>query len=84
MGRLKAVLDRNHPCLACGEPWFVRLESRVYDGKFIVWERQGSGRCSADCMTRDMNAYNLGLRERRKRGWMAEPLVRRVRQPVTH
>lgn len=84
MGQLRAELDSDHPCLACGSPWRVQLESRPAENNFIVWLRRGIGDCSAGCMTRDVEAYNRGIAERIDRGW---PLLasdrHELRMPVS-
>ena len=64
----KIVLDREHPCLACGAPWRVRMEKLPANAQGIGWKR-GRGDCSARCGTRDMDAYNRALAERAERGW---------------
>jgi hypothetical protein len=69
MRETKTVLDHEHPCLACGEAWLVQLQMRAHPHAFIVWKQRGIGQCSARCMTRDKDAYNRGLQERRQRGW---------------
>jgi hypothetical protein len=69
MGEVRTEFDVEHPCLACGSPWLVHVESRTVEDKFIVWRRCGVGDCSAECMTRDAEAYSRGLMERIDRGW---------------
>jgi hypothetical protein len=73
------MLDHDHPCMACGEPWLVQLQAHVVEQAFIVWKQRGTGYCYARCMTRDKAAYRRGLHERQKLGWTSSPLGMRPR-----
>jgi hypothetical protein len=70
MGEIRTVLDREHPCLACGEPWLVQLQMRAHPHAFIVWKPRGLGRCSARCHRTSPATYYRGVQERMNRGWM--------------